>query len=117
MTSLVDIRTATDWLVLCDFDETFFAHDPAVRSRRDLADLAALVNSLSASRGLRFGFITGSAPSTVIAYSAIWPRRYSRRSSVATWGRTYWRQMPPAHSFPIYSGMRDSRRPRSFRPG
>ncbi|SKT83234.1 putative hydrolase [Mycobacteroides abscessus subsp. abscessus] len=86
MTSLVDIRTATDWLVLCDFDETFFAHDPAVRSRRDLADLAALVNSLSASRGLRFGFITGSAPSTVIA-------------------------------FPIYSGMRDSRRPRSFRPG
>lgn len=67
MTSLLDIRTATDWLVLCDFDETFFAHDTAVRSSRDLADLAALVNSLSTSRGLRFGFITGSSPSTVTA--------------------------------------------------
>lgn len=66
MTSSVDTRRATDWLVLCDFDETFFAHDTTVRSQRDLADLAALVNSLSASRGLRFGFITGSSPSTVI---------------------------------------------------
>lgn len=60
MTSLVDIRTATDWLVLCDFDETFFAHDAAVRSRRDLADLAALVNSLSASRGSDSGSSPGA---------------------------------------------------------
>lgn len=66
MTSFVDTRTETDWLVLCDFDETFFAHDPAIRSQRDLTDLAELVNDLSVSAGLRFGFITGSAPTTVI---------------------------------------------------
>lgn len=64
MTSSVDTRTAPDWLVLCDFDETFFAHDPAARSAQDLADLAELVSEQSA--GLRFGFITGSAPATVL---------------------------------------------------
>ncbi|SDC49536.1 HAD-IIB family hydrolase [Streptomyces prasinopilosus] len=53
--------------VFCDFDETYLAHDPSPRQRRDLVELEDLLLEEATRGTLLFGWVTGSSLESVLA--------------------------------------------------